>query len=162
MRAVADLINRNTACQPQSESPRTPPENSPRSPNAELLPRELVIHLWTAMSRLYGHGWVSNFGGEIDPGNYWAACLRGISSERIRAGLSALAEAGGDWPPSAPKFRKLCLGESGAGHRGELEAHREWRPERLLEDISARERAREAGRSQLDGLRKMFRVTEGS
>lgn len=60
------------------------------------------------MTRLYGHRWTSSFSDEIDPGNVWAAALRGLTMDSIKAGLNALVDSEYDWPPSAIEFRKLC------------------------------------------------------
>jgi hypothetical protein len=60
------------------------------------------------MTRLYGHRWTSSFSDEIDPGNVWAATLRGLREQDIKAGFAQLVELEYTWPPSAIEFRKLC------------------------------------------------------
>lgn len=60
------------------------------------------------MTRLYGHRWTSSFSDEIDPGNVWAAALRGMTMDDIKSGLNTLVDSEYDWPPSAIEFKRLC------------------------------------------------------
>lgn len=62
------------------------------------------------MGSLYGHRWASSFGKEVDPDHVWRATLAGLTEQQIRAGLRQCVERGLDWPPTAPEFRKFCLG----------------------------------------------------
>ena len=153
MKPVLEVISSHPATdsQPQSASRPTSPESGPA-----LLERALVLDLWDLMGQMYGHRWTSNFGDQVDPQNVWAACLRGITRDQIRRGLNRCAVLCLEWPPSAPEFRKLCLGDSGFLHAGETVAHREYRPERLLVDQGAKSRARRAGETTLAQLKGLF------
>lgn len=61
---------------------------------------------------MFGHSWVSQYGPAPDGvgGDTWAAVLAGLSTAQIGQGLQALSRVPSDWPPTAPKFRALCLG----------------------------------------------------
>lgn len=69
-----------------------------------------IANLWQLMTSMYGHRWVSAYGDEVDPDGVWLATLRDISPLEIRKGFGALRESGGEWPPSAPQFRAMCVG----------------------------------------------------
>lgn len=142
-----------------SESRQTSHENERR---ALLLPRDEIQEVWRLMTHLYGHKWTSSHGDQVDPGNVWAACLRGVSTEQVRRGLNQCVVRGLEWPPSAPEFRKLCTGEDAASweHARVKAADREAEIERAararLEDKTAQERARKAGAAQLSAMRNLF------
>jgi len=61
---------------------------------------------------MYGHKWVSSYGANVDPDKIWQATLRGVDDNQIKKGFQKLAEKGDAFPPSAPEFRKLCIGET--------------------------------------------------
>lgn len=61
------------------------------------------------MGSLYLQKWTTSFpAGEIDPGNVWAACLRGLTADDVKRGLNAMVEKRLEWPPSAIDFLMLC------------------------------------------------------
>jgi len=62
------------------------------------------------MSRIYGHLWLTNFG-ESDDGT-WLEGLRGLTTANLGVGLRQTINSGGQFPPSLPEFRDLCLGIS--------------------------------------------------
>lgn len=64
------------------------------------------------MAGLFGHTFVSQYGAspDGDGAGTWATALTGVTPEQIAAGLSATLALGGEFPPSAPKFRALCFG----------------------------------------------------
>ena len=127
--------------------------------NARLLPRELTETLWLLMTRLYGHRWTSNFGDQVDPGNVWAACLRGLSAEQIKHGMSQCVAQQLDWPPSAPEFRKLCTGEDDVTweHRAQSKPVHEIMADLYgLPDKGKEERARAAGGSALAAMKSLM------
>ncbi|WLD56904.1 hypothetical protein NFC81_09185 [Salinispirillum sp. LH 10-3-1] len=66
---------------------------------------------------MYGHRWTSSYGTEIDPDKIWQACLRGVTPEQIKRGMNLLAQSGAEWPPSAPQFRAMCEGDTGASEK---------------------------------------------
>lgn len=78
------------------------------------LDRDTITYLWTLMGRLYGHRWSSAYSEDVDPGNVWAAALRGISRDQIRAGFSRLVSGNHAWPPTAIEFRSICEQYDGA------------------------------------------------
>lgn len=61
---------------------------------------------------MYGHTWSSAYG-DAPTGTTaetWASCLAGIGNQQIAAGLRACVAEGAEFPPSAPRFRGMCLG----------------------------------------------------
>ena len=126
-----------------------------------LLDRELIQEIWLLMTRLYGHKWTSQFGDQVDPGNAWAASLKGISKEQVKHGLNCLVLNGQEWPPSAPEFRKLCTGadEVSWEHRRIERAEEEWRGIRnewRLEDLTKQERRKQAAKRELAKMKSLF------
>ncbi|GAB2494071.1 hypothetical protein GCM10027266_09260 [Arenimonas alkanexedens] len=61
---------------------------------------------------MFGHPWVSQYGAAPDgvAGDTWAAVLAGLTPHQVAAGLRAVSLVPSDWPPTAPRFRSLCLG----------------------------------------------------
>ena len=61
---------------------------------------------------MFGHTWTSGYGPKPHGigGDTWAAALGGISGAQLAEGLRATLMLGGEFPPSAPKFRSLCFG----------------------------------------------------
>jgi hypothetical protein len=129
--------------------------------NSRLLDRELVIHLWTLMTEMYGHKWTSQFGDEIDPNNVWAASLKGVTKDQVKHGLNCLVLQGAEWPPSAPEFRKLCTGadEVSWEHKRIERAEDEWRgikAEWRLTDMTKKQRAKRAGAEALASMKSLW------
>lgn len=62
------------------------------------------------MTSMFGHRWTGSFGESTDPDGVWGKALAGVTPRQIADGLNAVLQGGYDWPPSAPEFRKLCLG----------------------------------------------------
>lgn len=64
------------------------------------------------MAGMYGNTWVSQYGAAPHGigGETWSMALAGITLEQIGTGLRSALACGGDWPPSAPRFRAMCLG----------------------------------------------------
>lgn len=79
---------------------------------------EPLSRLWEQMSALYGAIWIRSNGaspkrhdGEISvAGDTWRRALTGLRGSQIARGLQACVEQGGEYPPSAPRFRAMCLG----------------------------------------------------
>lgn len=130
-----------------------------QGPNAPLSP-DLTGWLWQMMGSMYGHKWVSSFGATVDPDRVWASCLKGITEEQIKHGLSRCALECQTWPPSAPEFRALCTDWSDGTdvdweHRRIAAQDREHaeQPKRL-ENLTYRERQREINRERMRKLRE--------
>lgn len=145
-------------CQQLIESRQTSQE-SERSDR--MLSREMIQEVWLLMTRLFGHKWTSQFGDQIDPGNVWAASLKGLSKEQVKHGLNCLVLQGAEWPPSAPEFRKLCTGQDEVSweHKRIERAEEEWRGmknEWRLTDQNKKARARAAGAKALADMKGMF------
>lgn len=64
--------------------------------------------LWSKMTRIYGHKWLSNFGSRDD--GTWLEGLRGLLPEELARGLRACLTRVDPWPPTLPEFRRLCAG----------------------------------------------------
>ena len=129
--------------------------------NERLLEREIIQEVWLLMTRLYGHKWTAQFGDQVDPGNAWAASLKGVSKEQVKHGLNCLVLNGAEWPPSAPEFRKLCTGadEVSWEHKRIERAEDEWRGMRnewRLTDMSKKERAKLAGQRALSNMKALW------
>lgn len=153
---VATAVSNGTS-QQLIESLQTSRENAL---SEKLLPRPIIENLWLLMARLYGHKWTSQFGDQVDPGNVWAACLRGISSDQIKSGMGELVRLQHEWPPSAPEFRGMCTGESAVSweQRNQAQSVHEalgYDPYKLP-DMTAKERAREAARREIANMKSMF------
>jgi hypothetical protein len=81
-------------------------------------PSAWMRRLWERMTALYGHAWVSVHG--VTPhdagtgalgmsGDTWAKALAGLSDQQVAAGIGACVAEGAEFPPSAPRFRAMCL-----------------------------------------------------
>lgn len=64
------------------------------------------------MAALFGHTWTSAYGDNPRSiaGAEWARTLAGLSRAEVEAGLDVCRVVGAEWPPSAPRFRAMCLG----------------------------------------------------
>lgn len=64
------------------------------------------------MLAMYGHTWATAYGEQPEgaTAETWASCLAGVSNQQIADGLHACLAEGGEFPPSAPRFRGMCLG----------------------------------------------------
>lgn len=64
------------------------------------------------MAGMFGHAWVSSYGASPSGvgADTWATALSGITPAQIGRGLRETLALGENFPPSAPKFRALCLG----------------------------------------------------
>jgi len=114
---------------------------------------------------MYGHRWVSSFGAEVDPDGTWQAIISGLTSKQVQCGVDACREKCLEWPPSAPEFRKLCLGDNESiEHKNHAiraaETDRMLQNQQLrLEDAGKRERAINARNTHIDKLRGMLTST---
>ena len=43
-------------------------------------------------------------------GDTWGRALAGLSAQQVAAGIEACVAEGAEFPPSAPRFRAMCLG----------------------------------------------------
>lgn len=151
---LEEIQARICAAQPVGCAP-TSPENARNS-----LQRPLVQTLWQLMGSMYGHRWTSSFGESVDPDRVWAATLAGLDESQIRYGMRQCVNLGLDWPPTAPEFRKLCLGESDVAweHKRIEAADRERAAWPVLPDLSADEQRHAHGLAQLDNIRDILRM----
>lgn len=85
---------------------------------AREAPAAWMRRLWERMTALYGHAWVSVHGVtphdvRIDApsmsGGTWARALAGLTDQQLAAGIGACVAEGAEFPPSAPRFRAMCL-----------------------------------------------------
>lgn len=60
---------------------------------------------------MFGHTWASQYGTAPTgvASDTWAAVLAGLTGEQLAEGLRACAASGAEFPPSAPRFRAMCL-----------------------------------------------------
>ncbi|WBA81564.1 hypothetical protein [Endozoicomonas sp. GU-1] len=64
--------------------------------------------LFSTMTALFGQKWTSAYG-LADRNGEWQRTLNGLHPTQLEIGLNRVRLAGGEWPPTAPEFRKLCL-----------------------------------------------------
>ena len=93
-------------------------QQSPIMPAAAEPPAIWLRRIWERQTALYGHAWVSVHG--VTPhdktgalsmsGDTWGRALAGVSAQQIAAGIEACVAEGAEFPPSAPRFRAMCLG----------------------------------------------------
>lgn len=64
------------------------------------------------MAAMYGHTWTSAYGDNPSglAADTWATALSGLSADQLANGLRACVAEGGEFPPSAPRFRGMCFG----------------------------------------------------
>lgn len=64
------------------------------------------------MAALFGNTWVSSYGASPAGigADTWAKALAGVTPLQIANGLRETLVLGSDFPPSAPRFRRLCFG----------------------------------------------------
>lgn len=133
--------------------------SAPTSPGRErnALPPKLTETVWQLMGSMYGHRWTSSFGDTVDPDRVWAATLAGLDEVQVRHGMRQCAELGLEWPPSAPEFRKLCLGQSDVSweHNRIVAADRE-RAARSLEHRPTAASCEAVGRDNLNAMLGML------
>jgi len=92
----------------------------------------------------------------VDQDRVWQASLKGISENKIKSGLNLLAESGDEWPPSAPEFRKLCIGDDDTWEQ-KGQAYQKFEPSGLLEQKPAR---KEVAQSNIEKMRQT--LTKGN
>lgn len=110
--------------------------------------------LWERMTEIYGHRWTSSYGEE--PNGAWCGVLASLTGDQVKHGLNALLNSTDPWPPTAIQFRQLCTGDDGLSW--ERQSHRIYEPDRRLEDLSAKERARVAADNALSDMRAMLGI----
>lgn len=97
---------------------------------APTVSNDLVDYLWLRMGGLYGATWERDYGANprSSAGREWGLTLAGMSRQQIDAGLEACRVEGSDFPPSAPRFRAMCLGVPSLGRvKFELSKHFKFR-----------------------------------
>lgn len=100
---------------------------------------------------------------EGDINGYVADYKRELLAALVREGVSdwaqierGMASIASDFLPNPNKFARECKGAGEITGAWGTAAHRIYEPERLLEDIGAKERAAEAGKAALARLRGIF------
>lgn len=76
------------------------------------LSESLLDSFWLRMAGMFGHTWASQYGAKPDGvgADTWAAALSGVTGAQLAHGLRETLLLASDFPPSAPRFRALCLG----------------------------------------------------
>lgn len=82
----------------------------PREPPPPA-PPDVLDRVWLSMLARYGHKWATGFGRTPSrvTSEVWAHDLAGLTPDQVAHGLQALRSRTGEWPPTAPEFRALCL-----------------------------------------------------
>lgn len=80
-------------------------------------PAMWLRRLWERMVAMYGHAWVNVHG--VTPhegtgalsmsGDTWGRTLAGLTAQQIAAGIENCVAEGAEFPPSAPRFRAMCM-----------------------------------------------------
>ena len=110
MKSMGTLLPHDPTIQPRDELDRMLQRESQQQ--KEKLQKSIDIQkLWQLMSSLYGYKWTKAYGDIPDPDKVWQATLRSVSWDQMMKGMGHITEKGMEWPPSAPEFRKICLGE---------------------------------------------------
>lgn len=102
---------------------------------------------------MFGHTWLRDQGDE--PNDTWVRGLSDLSSTDLGTGLIACRDSGKTFPPTLPEFRAMCRPNHGLTAM-ELAAHREFEPDRLLEDHGAKEAAKAAGEKAFSEINALW------
>ena len=88
----------------------------------------------------------------------WGEGLTNISGEQIKRGLNALT---GEWPPSMPEFKELCLNgvKSGLGLDYRPPYHTEFTPEKRLESDTIKTKRKKAAKLAFTNIHKIMKKT---
>ena len=73
--------------------------------------KSVLNEFWLRMATLFGHTWVSQYGASPNgiAGETWSGVLADLTDDQLALGLRECVVLGGEFPPSAPKFRALCF-----------------------------------------------------
>lgn len=101
MQQVAYLIENH-----QQLSKSEPLEQKENAQNYSPDFDDFVDDFWQAMTELYGHLWISNYG--VSASDRWMMMLSKLTVEQVKFGLS-LCENTPEMPlPNMPKFKAMC------------------------------------------------------
>jgi len=109
------------------------------------------------MSDLFGHKWTSSH--DYADNGSWATFLDDLTTLQFKAGIDALREWTGAWPPSATDFRNMCLGRSTGGEEQNTIAGMQAIQRRefpLMITKQPTQEERDYGTEQLAGLMGLF------
>lgn len=72
----------------------------------------ILENFWLRMAGMFGHTWTSAYGDNPSGigADTWSAALADVSPTQIAHGLRETLATGAEFPPSAPRFRAMCLG----------------------------------------------------
>ena len=81
-----------------------------RRGDTEMNERIMGLFIW--MAAVYGRTWSGQYAGETAKVAIaaWGDGLYDLTDEHLEAGKRATLKRHGDWPPSLPEYRRLCLG----------------------------------------------------
>ena len=110
--------------------------------------------VWESIKAFYPG---STAGWDSEPPMMWAHVLNDLSYDQLANGVKNLihhrdSRGANDFPPNAGQFRDLCL----TNFNWERQCHREFEPDRLLEDHGAKEAAKAAGEKALSEINAMW------
>lgn len=71
--------------------------------------------LWERMEKIYGKRFTEEYGNAID---FWYRAFqeKGLTGEDLRTGLNACLDSGDQFPPTLPKFLRMCRPMRAAAH----------------------------------------------
>lgn len=111
------------------------------------------------MSKIFGPAWTSSYG-LVDEGDIWKNFLSDLSPMQVGAGVDALKNWSGKFPPNAPQFRKLCLENFNETQR---KKNLHLQQQKFLSNKKNYKRTRRdwsVGFNNLDQLRKKLRMPD--
>jgi len=103
------------------------------------------------------HKWDSAIdGNEKYIAETWGAGLAGLTGEDIKRGLESLS---GEWPPSMPEFKELCLNgvKNGLGLDYTPPCHAEFKRDRAIESDTLISKRKKAARSAFANINKILK-----
>ncbi len=103
------------------------------------------------MNEIYGHQWASQQGDT--PNDTWIKGCSDLDNKQLGIGLRALLGRGDAWPPSLPEFRQLCAKDYDWESK---RMHKEYRPERMIEDSGRKALTDTAAKKALVEMREML------
>ena len=115
-------------------------EPQDRPLGTDLHPDHPIWDIWTLMRDQYGAQWTH---GSI-PTMGWVYALQDLEAAQLKQGIDNLIHREDNhWPPNAQEFSDLCR----STYAWERQCHKIWNPANKLEDMTAKEKNKEAGQA---------------
>lgn len=113
----------------------------------KALPKEWISALFKRFQARYLNKFTSGIEGiEALAVEEWSKELAGLTGKQIKHGLKSWDQ---DWPPSAPEFRKACLGDDKHWMYKTIEANKH------LKRLPVKKASDEVYRAEIEKLRRL-------